>query len=319
MGFFDVYNVFNTNAAQALTTSSGGSWLRPTADHGPSHPPRRRPSGLVMRWATIIWSMIAATCLTLAAIYFAVWYRNRALRPHLFFCLAALSTAGWAFCELWAMQAQTVAELTLAIRLAQVPMFVLLVSMTWFVWTYMGAGRWWLAWTILVLRALYVLPNFLMGQNPSFRAIANLRQIPFLGETVTVYGGVPNPFLIVGQFGVLLVLVFVADASITTWRRGERRKALVVGGSVVFFLFFGLFSSMLVIWAGFQAPMIVSPFFLGLVAVMGYELSRGVLRATQLVDELQISEAGLRESEARMGLAVEAGGLGIWTWDLVAR
>jgi hypothetical protein len=35
MGFFDVYNVFNTNAAQALTTSSGGSWLRPTAITGP--------------------------------------------------------------------------------------------------------------------------------------------------------------------------------------------------------------------------------------------------------------------------------------------
>ena len=34
-GFFDVYNVFNTNAAQALTTSSGGSWLRPTTITGP--------------------------------------------------------------------------------------------------------------------------------------------------------------------------------------------------------------------------------------------------------------------------------------------
>ncbi len=35
IGFFDVYDVFNTNAAQALTTSSGGSWLRPTAVTGP--------------------------------------------------------------------------------------------------------------------------------------------------------------------------------------------------------------------------------------------------------------------------------------------
>jgi hypothetical protein len=35
MGFFDVYNVLNTNAAQALTTNSGGSWLRPIAVTGP--------------------------------------------------------------------------------------------------------------------------------------------------------------------------------------------------------------------------------------------------------------------------------------------
>ena len=35
MGFFDVYNMFNTNAEQALTTISGGSWLRPTAITAP--------------------------------------------------------------------------------------------------------------------------------------------------------------------------------------------------------------------------------------------------------------------------------------------
>src|SRR5262249_57855776 len=34
-GFFDVYNIFNTNAEQTLTTSSGASWLRPTAITGP--------------------------------------------------------------------------------------------------------------------------------------------------------------------------------------------------------------------------------------------------------------------------------------------
>jgi hypothetical protein len=35
MGFFDVYNIFNTNAEQALTTTSGDSWLRPTVITGP--------------------------------------------------------------------------------------------------------------------------------------------------------------------------------------------------------------------------------------------------------------------------------------------
>ena len=35
IGFLDLYNAFNTNAAQTLTTSSGGSWLRPTAITGP--------------------------------------------------------------------------------------------------------------------------------------------------------------------------------------------------------------------------------------------------------------------------------------------
>ena len=41
--------------------------------------------------------------------------------------------------------------------------------------------------------------------------------------------------------------------------------------------------------------------------VMGYELSRDVLRAAQLSDDL-------RESEARMTLAAEAAGFGVWMW-----
>ena len=43
MGFFDVYNLFNTNAAQTLTTSSGGLLAAADGDHGPSRAPDRRP------------------------------------------------------------------------------------------------------------------------------------------------------------------------------------------------------------------------------------------------------------------------------------
>ena len=49
---------------------------------------------------------------------------------------------------------------------------------------------------------------------------------------------------------------------------------------------------------------------------MGHELSRDVIRASELVRELQLSEAELRESEARMSLAVDAGDFGIWIRDL---
>jgi hypothetical protein len=35
MGFFDIYNLFNTNAEQTVTAASGASWLRPIAITGP--------------------------------------------------------------------------------------------------------------------------------------------------------------------------------------------------------------------------------------------------------------------------------------------
>ena len=45
-GFFDVYNIFNSNANQAMTTSSGASWLRPTA----ITPPRIARLGIKFRF-----------------------------------------------------------------------------------------------------------------------------------------------------------------------------------------------------------------------------------------------------------------------------
>ena len=107
-----------------------------------------------MSWVTVIWSMIASACLTLAAIYSLVWYRNRAAWAHLLFSVTAASTPAFAFCELWLMRAQTPAEFLAALRWAHVPLFFWLVSIIWFVRIYLGAGRRWLAWTITGLRAL---------------------------------------------------------------------------------------------------------------------------------------------------------------------
>ncbi len=268
-----------------------------------------------MSWITVIWSMIASACLTLAVIYFLVWYSNRTRWAHLLFSVTAASTTVFAFCELWLMRAETPGELATAIRWGHVPLFVWLVSITWFVRVYLGTGRSWLAWTICGLRAFALLINFLVGQNLNYREVSSLRHSQFLGESVTVFAGVPNPWMLVGQSAVVLLLIFVADASVTAWRRGDRRKALMVGGSVEFFLLTGFATALAVIWGNVRVPIVFSPLYLGLVAVMGYELSRDLLRASHLVRELQASEAGLRESEARMSLAVDAADFGIWIQD----
>jgi two-component system, LuxR family, sensor kinase FixL len=267
-----------------------------------------------MSWVTVIWSMIASACLTLAVIYFLSWIRNRAAWAHLFFSLTAASTTTFAFCELSMMRALTPDELVAAMKWAHVALFFWLVSTVGFVRLYLGAGRLWLAWTISGMRLLYLF-LLLASPNVNYREITTLRRVEFLGEPVTVLTGVPHPVTLFGQFAVLLILIFVADASVSVWRRGDRRKALIVGGSVEFFLLTGLGTSVAVIWANLQMPIVFSVLYLGLVAVMAYELSRDVLRASTLVHELQVSEAELRESEARLNLAVEAGEFGIWIWD----
>ncbi|MDM0082899.1 ATP-binding protein [Variovorax sp. J31P179] len=262
-----------------------------------------------MSWVTVIWSMISAACLTLAGVHLPVWLRDRTAWPSFFFSLLALSTAFYAFCEMSMLHAQTPAEYATAIRWAHVPIWLINLSLVAFVRTYLEAGRSWLGWSVIGLRTASLLPNFTTGQGLNYSEISTVLRIPFLAEDVSTALGTPNPWMLIGNLAACLLVVFVADASITAWRRGDRVPALTVGGSAVFFALAGIGQSLLVFWGVMHAPITISLFSLGLVLTMAYELSRNVLRASQLVQEL-------RESEERMALAAEAAKLGIWVRDV---
>jgi len=249
---------------------------------------------------TVLWSLMASACLTLAAIYFGAWWKARRERAYLPFALAAASMTAFAAGELWMMRAATPDELLTAIRWSNVPLYSWLMCTVWFVAVYLGTGRRWLLWSIVIVRTISLIVNFYPGPSLTYTAMAPLQHITFLGEAVTVPTGTPNPWLVVSQLSSVMILIFVADASITAWRKGERRKALLVGGSIEFSFLTALVSAMPVTWGGAQAPFIFSVPFMVPVLVMGNELTRAVMRASQLLDALTASEAGLRDQQARL-------------------
>ncbi len=264
-----------------------------------------------MNWVTVIWSMIAAACLTLAAIHFLVWWQRRSAWAELVFTLTSVGVAVFAGCELSLMLAETPEQFAAALRWIQVPTWVIVVSLVGFVRLHLRAGRRWLAWSVIALRSLALLLNFLVGQNLNYREVTTLRHVPFLGETVSLGDGVSNPWMLVGQLSLFLFVIFTVDATMTVWRRGDRRLAMATGGSIAFFALTGMVEAVLVLWRIADMPLTQSFFFLGIVVVMGYELSREALRAAKLSDDL-------RDSEARMALASEAAGIGVWIWNIAA-
>jgi len=270
-----------------------------------------------MSLITIIWSMSASACLTVAGINLLVWCRDRRAWANLLFSLTATSTAAFALCELWMMHAGTPAEFTTVLKLGHVAVWLLVVSLVGFVRLYLKAGRPWLAWMVCGLRTLALILNFLVGQNLNYLEITRLRHIKFLGESVQIAEGVPNPWMLVGQLSLLALLIFATDATVTAWRRGDLHRALTVGGIAVFFSLVSACQAVLVFWGIVRMPIVASLSFVGMVAVMGYELGSEMLRAAQLDRKLQVSEAGLHEIEERMRLAVEAVGFGIWIRDFV--
>jgi len=266
-----------------------------------------------MNWVTVIWSMGSGACLTLALIHFVVWWKDRTARTNLVFSVMAIAVAAFAALELAMMRAQTPEQFGIAVRWLHVPVWVIVVSLVIFVRLYLNAGRRWLAWAVVGVRTLSLILNFILSPNINYREITALRHVSFFGESVSVVArGAPNPWMLVAQLSLLLLVIFVVDATIAVWRRGDRRQALMVGGSILLFTMAGAVEGITITWGFISMPLTASLFYQGLVVVMACELSFDLLRAAALARQLQASEASMGESEERFRIVANAAPVLIW-------
>jgi len=262
-----------------------------------------------MSWVTVLWSMNAAACLTLAGFYLAVWFKQRQSPVYLLFSCSAIAAAAISAFELWMLNSRTAEQYQQLMRWIHVPTWVLTLSFVAFVRLYLHAGRAWLAWSIYGLRTVVLILNFIFPVSINFNAITDIRQFSWGGQMVSIPVGTPNPWGLLSNLSLLLLLIFAVDAAIVVWRRGDRRRALLVGGSMIFG---GILAwhVPLVIWGVIDVPFFLGFSYTAIVAAMGYELSNDVARAAGLVRELEISEQ-------RLNLAADSANLGMWEWDIV--
>jgi PAS domain S-box-containing protein len=247
-----------------------------------------------MSWLTVFWSINVGACLTLALMYLAVWCRERESFVRLLFSCIAASAALIAAYELQLIRADTSEEYCAILRWRAVPVWVLVLSLVGFTRLYLRAGRSWLAWTACSLKTLTLIINFVFTPSLYYLEINALRQLSWGGEEASIVLGTPNPWSLLNQVTLLLLLVFFADATITVWRRGDRQRALIVGGTTTFFGALVIAQFALVVWGIIQAPLFGSFAYLGIVVALGYQLCDDAVRAADLASELQIGEERFR-------------------------
>src|SRR5262249_31711325 len=121
-------------------------------------------------------------------------------------------------------------------RWFHLPLFFAITALLLFVRYYLGAGRAWLLWTIIGMRAAVLLVNFLVQPNFNWSQIDTLAHVEFLGESVALAGQANLrrwQWLSVATF--LLMIVYVLDAAWQCRQRGpvsRRGRALVVGAGI---------------------------------------------------------------------------------------
>lgn len=247
-----------------------------------------------MSWITIVWSINVGACLTLATMYLAVWCRDRESFVRLLFSCIAASAALIAAYELQLIRADTPEEYGAILRWRPLSTWVLVLSLVAFTRLYLHAGRSWMALSACGLQTLTVIVNFAFTPNLYYQEITAVRQLPWGGETAAIPLGTPSPWSLLNQATLLLLLAFFVDATITVWRRGDRERALIVGGTTTFFGAIVAAQFALVILGIIQVPFFASFAYLGIVVALGYQLCNDAVRAAQLASELQIGEERFR-------------------------
>src|SRR6266516_3705745 len=270
-----------------------------------------------MSWITIVWSMASAVCATLALIHLAIWAQRRSQVTHLLFALTALGAVGNAVTELGMMKATTVEAYAIWLRISFVPTALLVVSFAWYIRKYFATGRLSLAAAVTVLWTVLLIVDGFSPFSPIFSEIFGLRivQTPW-GEPFALANGVISPLKAVNDVANVSFLLFIMDASVTLWRRGQRRRALLGGGVMVCAVVAAILLAYMTDTGILRIPYLVTFIYVGTVILVGYPLIGDVLRATQLARELQASEASLRDSEAHINLAANAANFGLWVWNI---
>jgi PAS domain S-box-containing protein len=268
-----------------------------------------------MGWFTAALLVIAAACLTLAAIHAHVWLRERSVTANGAFALLAASVAALAFIELQMVRASDPATFGRWLWWYHLPVWTGLVAAVFFVRLHLGAGRAWLGWTAIGLRSVALVINFLSSPNINYLELTGLEHVAVLGERLAWGQGTTNPLLAIAQLALVALVVYVADAAVTAWRRGQRRRALTVGASMVIFVSAAFGSAVLSYWGLARLPVLASLFFLPIVLVMGFELSLDLIRSVRLAVELDAKTVALQGSERKLAFAAEAARAGLWSVD----
>ena len=230
-----------------------------------------------------------------SVVHLTIWLRGAGPRHHLTFALTCLVVAAYDICCAALYSADTVAAGAVWQRRQSLALMLGGITLVWFLHDYAGAGGRRAPRALSALYALFVLlwfvapPAWLWTDLPDIKTVT----VPLLG-TVTYREVVAGPLF----RWFISSLVFTAAYVLMLGRRllAEGRRAhgwRLLAGMGIFFL--GIANDAAVA-LGFHASFyLIELAFLGLVLMMSYALSEGVISARRLTASLQASRQSYRE------------------------
>ena len=231
--------------------------------------------------------VVVGICLALALQHGFVWLRRRGSTAHLLIAIAAAAAAANALVEAGIYTASTVEQYGSEIRWSVAFIDLFLGALIWFVVAWTGTARRWLAVVATGVLGVVLVVNFLSPFSIVYSNITALEPLDLAwGETVTTAAGTVSPWKLLGDVPGILLVVLVIDACIRLWKRGDRRRAWIVGLTLGAVLPALTVHELLVDVGALQFPYILSFAFLAMLLVLSFELAGEVVRAGELSEEV---------------------------------
>jgi len=271
---------------------------------------------LVLAWAIMVGISFTIFVLNLIAFLQDV---NRKHFRFLCMCLVTLAVCIFGYIEIRLMTATSAENALPYLRMGHPVVFAMFIGLALYVQDHFGTGRLWLLGVVIVARCVVLAIDIASEVNINYLAVTSLRTVSFLGENVAVVGdAVPNPWSRLAPFTAILFLVYVVDASVALWRKGgviARKRALLVGGGIVFTVVSAACIGFLKHEGILDWPYIIAPSFMVVVMIVTYELVEDAMRVEKLEVELQSTHHELGMATRQLHMAHNAADIGTWMWN----
>jgi PAS domain S-box-containing protein len=242
---------------------------------------------------TIVEIMASAVLFTVGMIHITIWARRPGSKAHLLFALFVMGTGASWFSQIFYYRADTVDAFTVALKWNNCLDGISLVVLVWFLVFY-GEGWPKRRWLPLSLSAIFVsatAATVFMPYGILYRDITGLRQVSLpWGEQIALAEGAGSPWRIFVDLAFLGLIVLVVDVGLTMWRRGRRRRAIYVCGSLLLYLVFTMSFSFLVDIGLISIPYPTSYALLLVALAMSYEMAADVVRTSMLAEKVRANE-----------------------------
>lgn len=269
-----------------------------------------------MRWIDATLFCLAISYFTFALLHTHVWLQRREACQNISFAVLAASMGALALIEIRLLSTQSAQEMTRGFWWSQFSCWTAFVGVFAFVRPRRAPGKAWLGWGAMGLCTVATVANMFVPGSSIYSEIRAVEQFPLFGGSFSVEVGTASPLLILTQGGALLLLLDVLAAARYQWRVGDRRWAVVMGGSLVAGTSLALLVTVLLIWVGIAIPISVALCMAPLMIAMAGGLSQDLGLALRLSRELREREAALTNSRDRLALAATAARAVLWRIDL---